>query len=398
MKIGMVLAGRDFPPDIRVEKEIRALQKAGHQCIILCKNQSGKPFRSEWEGSVIYRRSIPSLFLRKINTFFYWWFFLNIHWLRFLRRIAAEENIDVFHVHDLPMTGTALKVGKALNIPVIVDFHENFPAAVQFYNAFMKPFSHRLVDIISGNARWHTYERRVAKDADRVIVVVEEAKIRLTQKGIDPQKITVVENTIDVDFFESLGISDPIIEKYTDLFVISYIGGFGRHRGLDTAIQAMPNVIQEIPDARLLLVGRGRIKSELMALADRLGVSGQVIFEDWKPFEEVPSYIAASQICLVPHQSNPHTEATSPHKLFQYMLLEKPVLVSSCKPLQRVVQETGSGLVFTAGDSDSLAAAILQLKDDSLRDELGRAGKQAVLDHYNWERTSQNLIRIYDNL
>jgi glycosyltransferase involved in cell wall biosynthesis len=123
-----------------------------------------------------------------------------------------------------------------------------------------------------------------------------------------------------------------------------------------------------------------------------------VIFEDWRPFAEVPSYIQASQICLVPHQSNPHTEATSPHKLFQYMLLGKPVVVSNCKPLQRIVNETNSGLVFNAGDSDHLADTILKLKDNNLRKELGQAGKQAVMDKYNWGRTAQDLIRVYGDL
>jgi glycosyltransferase involved in cell wall biosynthesis len=230
-------------------------------------------------------------------------------------------------------------------------------------------------------------------------VVVEEAKERLSKIGINPGKITVIENTIDVDYFQNLKIDQNILNRYLGQFLISYIGGFGGwHRGLDTAVKAMPKVLEVIPRARLLLVGKGSIKPELEKLVKKLKIEKEVIFEDWRPFAEVPSYIKASQICLVPHQSTPHTEATSPHKLFQYMLMEKPVVVSSCKPLQRVVQETKGGLVFTAGDSDHLAKTILQLKDKTIREELGRAGKQAVLERYNWNRTSQDLIRIYDNL
>jgi len=398
MNIGMVLAGRDFPPDIRVEKEIRALQAKGHRCFVICENPDQKPFRGEWEGSVILRISRPALFLRKANSLFFRLFFFNIQWFRSLLRIAKGESIDVFHVHDLPMSGTALWAGKYLKVPVIVDFHENYPAAIQYYSAVKKSFGQRLVDYFVGSSRWQKYEKRVARTADHVIVVVEEAKRRLSQEGIDDLKISIIENTIDVGFFENLGRFDHILEKYRDCFLISYIGGFGRHRGLDTAIKSMPKVIQGIPDAKLLLVGRGRIKPELMELADNIGVKSHVIFEDWKPFEEVPSYIEASRVCLVPHQSNPHTEATSPHKLFQYMLMGKPVVVSSCKPLRRVVLETKGGLVFSAGDSDHLAEIILQLKDENLRKELGQAGKQAVLNRYNWERTSRDLIRLYENI
>jgi glycosyltransferase involved in cell wall biosynthesis len=399
MNIGMVLAGRDFPPDIRVEKEIRALQAKDHHCYVICSNRDKKPFREEWEGTTIFRLTPLVSVLRKINFLFYRLFFVNIHWFRELLRIAREESLDVFHVHDLPMAGTAIKAGKALNIPVIVDFHENYPAALMYYGVVKEANHQKALGVFNRVSRWLRYEKRVARKADQVIVVVEEAKERLSKIGIGQTKITVIENTIDVDFFHNLEIDQNILNEYHGYFLISYIGGYGGwHRGLDTAVKAMPKVLEVIPQARLLLVGRGSIKPELEKLVTELNLESQVIFEDWRPFQEVPSYIQASQICLVPHQSNPHTEATSPHKLFQYMLMEKPVVVSSCKPLQRVVQETKGGLVFTAGDSDHLAKTILQLRDQTLREELGRAGKQAVLDRYNWERTSQDLIGLYEHL
>jgi glycosyltransferase involved in cell wall biosynthesis len=80
------------------------------------------------------------------------------------------------------------------------------------------------------------------------------------------------------------------------------------------------------------------------------------------------------------------------------MLMGKPVVVSSCKPLRRIVEETGSGLVFEAGNSDALARAVIQLKDESLRRRLSEAGRRAVLEKYNWERTSKELVKMYEQL
>jgi glycosyltransferase involved in cell wall biosynthesis len=122
------------------------------------------------------------------------------------------------------------------------------------------------------------------------------------------------------------------------------------------------------------------------------------MFVDWQPFEKIPSFVASSDVCLVPHHSNPNTEASSPHKLFQYMLMGKPVVVSSCKSLQRVVEETGSGLSFKAGDRQALASAVVKLKDEGVRRRLGEAGRRAVLKKYNWGRTSSKLVRIYEHL
>jgi glycosyltransferase involved in cell wall biosynthesis len=80
------------------------------------------------------------------------------------------------------------------------------------------------------------------------------------------------------------------------------------------------------------------------------------------------------------------------------MLLSKPVVVSSCKPLKRVIEETGGGRVFQAGDANSLAQTILQLQDPQLRHRLGEAGRQAVMAKYNWQNTSKKLVGVYHKI
>jgi len=80
------------------------------------------------------------------------------------------------------------------------------------------------------------------------------------------------------------------------------------------------------------------------------------------------------------------------------MLLGKPVVVSSCGPLQRVVEKTGAGLVFHEGDSLALAHAIIRLKDTETRKKLGEAGRVAVNQYYNWKVSSNNLLMAYDEL
>jgi glycosyltransferase involved in cell wall biosynthesis len=75
-----------------------------------------------------------------------------------------------------------------------------------------------------------------------------------------------------------------------------------------------------------------------------------------------------------------------------------PERLRTCKPLRRVVEETGSGLIFHAGNSDSLARAVVQLKDEGLRRQSGEAGRRAVLEKYNWARTSRELLRVYEQL
>lgn len=397
MTILMLLAGRDFPPDIRVEKEVRSLTAAGHDVVLACDRRTARPERDCWNGATVVRVPVPGRAARPwVRTRE-----LMLHdsprWKAAATNLVEEFSAGAIHVHDLPMLGTALAVGRAKGIPVVVDFHENYPAMVRIpgrsdrrgLGGTVLPLLHRLVG-------WERFEKRCAVEADHVIVVVEEAKERLIRLGVPEERISVVGNTVDRARFGEIAPDEDILGSYDGDFVVSYIGGFtGTHRGLETVVDAMVHVVPAIPNVRLLLVGDGANRSELERRAARLGVDHRITFTGWQPFEVVPSYIARSAVCLVPHASFDHTESTIPHKLFQYMWMKRPVVVSSCRPLKRIVEETGAGLVFEAGDADALARCITSLADDDLRERLGRAGRDATESRYNWDVTKETLLGVY---
>lgn len=392
MNICMVLADRDFPPDIRVEKEARSLISAGHRVFLLCPRTGDQPASETWNGIDI-RRIAPLPFLRrKLNSLVFIPFFRDLQWKRTIRNLTRERNIGVVHVHDLPMVGTALGAAKNKGLPVIADLHENYPALVRLSFAYRKQ---RLAERLMWPARWERAEKRWGRRASHLFIVVDEMKGRLLEKGIPSENITVVGNTVAAEEFLSLPIEAKLTREFGGHFVIAYIGGFSSHRGLDTAIKAMPTILREMPNARLLLVGDGEMMPILKALTAEMRLNNAVLFTGWQPFERVPSYIAASTVCIVPHASTEQTEASGPHKLFQYMLMGKPVVVSSCRSLRRIIEETGAGVVFEAGDSDSFAQAVLKLKDTVLRTSLGDAGKNAVLNRYNWEKTAEKMLDVY---
>jgi glycosyltransferase involved in cell wall biosynthesis len=100
-------------------------------------------------------------------------------------------------------------------------------------------------------------------------------------------------------------------------------------------------------------------------------------------------------VFLIPHLSTPLIEVTMPNKLFQPMILAKPVLVSSTGPMMRVVNDAQCGLVFRQGDPASLAEQIIALRDPELRARLGRNGRHAVEERYHWGQTVQPLLQAY---
>ena len=403
MKICMVLDSY-FPPDIRVEKEARALIRAGHEIYLLSLGKEGLPSTEYFNGINIIRIFPSESFLDWLLNFVSFnIFFDSPAWKKALTKIIEQYNIDVIHVHDLPMVKTAITVAKKFNIPVIADLHENYPEALKVWRRGIKTWKRALSNLISPVWRWKRLEKSILHRVDRIITVVDEAKEHYVKDcGISPEKITVIMNVEDLNEFDNLKIDYSLVRKYEDNFVISYIGGFGPHRGIDTAIKAMSKVVEEIPDAKLLLVG-GKASKEyegyLRKLCKDLKIENNVEFTGWVDFNLVPSYISLSDVCLVPHLASGHTNTTIPHKLFQYMAMEKPVIVTDCKPLKRIVEECKCGIVVPSGDYNKMAEAIIMLyQNKEYARKLGKNGRRAVEEKYNWRNEAKKLCELYERL
>ena len=257
MNICMVLEGY-FPPDIRVEKEARALISAGHRIFLLSLGKEGMPSVEDINDINIIRIFPPESFLDRVWNFI-WFnvFFDRPIWRKTLENIIKQYEIEIIHVHDLPMVNTATTVAKRFNIPIIADLHENFPEGMKAWRKVKMSWKSKIFNLlISPVRRWKRLERSVLQRVDRIVTVVDEAKNHyINDCGVSPETITVVMNAEDLEEFGILEIDESLVTKYKNDFVISYIGGFGPHRGIDTAIKAMPEVLKEIPDAKLLLVG-----------------------------------------------------------------------------------------------------------------------------------------------
>lgn len=402
MNICMVLDSY-FPPDIRVEKEARALISAGHRIFLLSLGKEGMPAVENINGINVIRVFPHESFLNRVwISFWFNVFFDDSLWKRSLEDVIKQYGIEIVHVHDLPMVKTAAPVAKKLNIPIIADLHENYPEGIRAWRKVKSSWKRKIFNIVSPVWRWKRLERSMLQRVDRIITVVDEAKEHyINDCGVSPEKITVVMNTEDLEEFSNLEIDESLVTNYKNNFVISYIGGFGQHRGVDTAIKSMSNVLEEMPNAKLLLVGKGSkvYEEELRELCKDLNVENNVECTGWVDFRLVPSYIALSDVCMVPHHASGHTNTTIPHKLFQYMAMRKPVIVTDCKPLKRIVEECDCGIVVPSGDYNEMADAVIRLHEGKeYARKLGEAGRGAVEEKYNWKNEAKTLCELYSRL
>ncbi|MBT7469052.1 MAG: glycosyltransferase family 4 protein, partial [Candidatus Cloacimonetes bacterium] len=342
-----------------------------------------------WNDAIIHQHKM-SKFIYKTSVGALKFSFYFLYWKKLLTKIFQQYKFDAIHLHDLPLSKIADKFADKFQIPFILDLHENWPAALEIAvhtNTF-------LGKMLSSNKQWENYEKKYTKRADAVITVVEEMKNRICKLEIEENKISVLQNTIELENF--------IInanKKDDDKINIFYSGGINYHRGLQIAIDAIKIIKEEYPEIRLQIVGSGSYEKILRQKVMTENLSNNVEFYGWKNYSEMMMMLQKAQIAIITHLRSIQTNNSSPNKLFQYMFSQKPIVVSDCDSVKRIVKKVGCGVVYKDKDSGDLAKKIkLLLKNDKLCQKMGNYGKVAVETKYNWQNSSKKLIEMYQRV
>lgn len=396
MKIGFFL-DQSFPPDSRVENEAYSLIKAGHEVHLYSLDYDNRgPAREEINGIQVHRYRAGKL-IYKLSALAYTngWFKRLIS--KSIKIFIKEVDPDVLHVHDMVIAESVMEVNDAdYNKPLVLDLHENRPEIMQFYPHLKKFPGKQLINI----EKWKKKQSELIERADHVVLVTKEAiNVAASETNLPLEKFTDVANTIEPDIYWDYKLDKKIISKFKKGFDIVYVGDTGLRRGTDTAIDAINLLVNKIPEIQLVLVGKSTEDEILKQKVFELGLTSNVLFEGWKDVSEFPSYIEGAEVCISPLHRNKHHDTTFANKLFQYMAGERAVIVSDCDAQANVVRETNCGLIFKASNANDLADCLLELyKNPHRAKEYGMNGKKAVIEKYNWGKTSKGLISLYKNL
>jgi glycosyltransferase involved in cell wall biosynthesis len=400
MHICMIL-DNFFPPDIRVEKEARSLIAEGHTITLMCRNRGGQP-TSEIIGGirVIRIRYRPLKYMGGYSASYHLRF-VDRMWMKAVETVLDERPAFTLHVHDLPMVKTCIRIGEKRKIRVIFDMHENWPEELVFGrkpredNFFVRTRDRFRNFILYNKKRYIRLEKEVIQKADHIVVVVDEQKDRLTSLGVDPSKISVVMNTSPGETASAVHPEKPDFPEWRNRFVLAYAGGFQYLRGLDTLVRATAIARKQIPNILLLLIGQGDQEPFLIRECKSLDLEGHAVFTGWISLDEMMRRLRRSDVCVIPHLVNRHTNTTIPHKLFQYMALGKPVIATPATPIRRIVEEAACGIIVPDGSAEEMANAVIMLTDRRLAARLGESGRTAVVTRYNWEADSEKLVELY---
>ena len=304
-----------------------------------------------------------------------------------IEALVQQWRPDIIHAHSPVLNAIAAqRVAKRHAIPLVYEIR-----------AFWEDAAVGNGTGTEGSPRyWLTrqLETHAVRNADAVAVICEGLRADLATRGIDPAKIIVSPNGVDMDQFGTPVSRDPALTAQLGLEgadVVGFIGSFYDYEGLDDLIAAMPRLVRARPRAKLLLVGGGPREQALRDQALASPFADHIVFVGRVPHDQVEHYYAQIDILAYPRKAMRLTDLVTPLKPLEAMAQGQLVAASSVGGHRELIEDGVTGTLFPPDDPAGMAAALAGLFADRGIWEDRRAVARAFVERErNW---SSNILR-----
>lgn len=215
--------------------------------------------------------------------------------------------------------------------------------------------------------------------------------------GIDPAKMSLVHNGVDSDLFVPGDRDNEVRREYGwgDRFVSLYLGTHGMAHALETVLGVADKFRDDLTKL-FVLVGEGAEKDRLKALAAERQLSN-VQFIGQQPRAKVTQFYAACDVGIVCLRNSPRFREVLPSKIFEYLGMERPIVLSVAGEASKLLAEAGAGISVEPEDVDAMAAAVAELaQDPARRAAMGRSGRAYVREHFDRRNLAEKYINILE--
>ena len=312
-----------------------------------------------------------------------------------LREVIAIVQPDILHAHSPVLNALpALRVGHALGLPVIYEvraFWED--AAADHGTTTEDSLRYRLT---------RAMETFAFKHVEAVTTICEGLRRDIVARGIPAEKVTVIQNAVDIEKFSVGGLPDEVLKAQLGLSgarVLGFIGSFYAYEGLDLLLDALPRMLLRTPDVRVLLVGGGSQEDALKQQAKQLGISDKIIFAGRVPHEQVSKYYDLVDVLVYPRHSMRLTELVTPLKPLEAMAQGRLFVASDVGGHKELIRDGETGILFKAEDAQSLADKVLDLLQSAAQwPSLKQAGRHYVESERNWQTSVSRYQDVYEKV
>lgn len=377
----------EYPPRIvggiaRVVHDLsKRLIKDGHEVtVVTYRDNADVPEYENDKGVNVYR---VDNYMIHPNNFIDWIMQLNFNMLSKATEIINKEGgFDVIHAHDWLVTYAAKSLKNAYDIPIVATIH----ATEAGRNSGIHDETQRYIN----DTEWLlTYE------ATEVIVNSNYMKNEIQRLfGLPFDKINVIPNGINLSNFTGIERDYDFRRQYAmdNEKIILYVGRLVYEKGVQHLIAAMPKILSNYHDVKLIIAGRGGMMDELRAEASNLGLNDKIYFTGYLNSKQVQKMYKCADVAVFPSTYEPFGIVA-----LEAMLAGVPTVVSDVGGLDEIVTHGVDGMKSYAGNANSIADSVTALLyDHQLATNVSKKAKQKVKDQFNWEKIAQDTHFTYE--
>ena len=370
----------EYPPRIvggiaRVVHDLsKRLIKDGHEVTVITYREGNLQYFEDDKGVKVYR---VDNYMINPNNFIDWIMQMNFNLLAKANEIIDKEGkFDVIHAHDWLVAYAAKSLKNSYDIPIVATIH----ATEAGRNSGIHDETQRYIN----DTEWMlTYE------ANEVIVNSNYMKCELQRNfGLPFEKINVIPNGVNLTMYSGIERDYDFRRNYAsdNEKIILYAGRLVYEKGVQYLIGAMPKILQNYHDAKLVIAGKGGMIDELKAEVDHLSLGNKVYFTGYMDHKSLCKLYKCADIAVFPSTYEPFGIVA-----LEGMLAGNPIVVSDIGGLNEIVEHGVNGMKSYAGNSNSIADSILTLLfDHKLCNEISKNAKAKVKELYNWTKIAQD--------
>lgn len=376
----------EYPPRIvggiaRVVHDLsKRLIKDGHEVTVITYRDGNVPEYENDKGVEVYR---VDNYMIHPNNFIDWIMQLNFNMIAKATEVINKEGgFDVIHAHDWLVTYAAKSLKQSFNLPMVATIH----ATEAGRNSGIHDDTQRYIN----DTEWLlTYE------ATEVIVNSNFMKNDLQRLfGLPYDKINVIPNGINLNNFTGIERDYDFRRQYAmdNEKIILYVGRLVYEKGIQHLIAAMPKILSNYHDAKLVIAGKGGMIDDLKAETSSLGLDNKVYFTGYMDSKKVQKMYKCADVAVFPSTYEPFGIVA-----LEAMLAGVPTVVSDVGGLDEIVTHGVDGMKSYAGNPNSIADSVTALLyDHQLATNISKKARQKVKEQFNWEKIAQDTHFTYE--
>lgn len=297
-----------------------------------------------------------------------------------IQKTIKENNIDVIVLYSVATNGLqTLYLARKFGIPVVFRSID---------------ILHRLVRYPALRLPTRVFEREVYSKVDEILAITPNHARYVISMGAPESRVKLLLLPIDMRLFHQYNEDSELRQRWglsAQDQIMVFIGTLFEFSGLDLFIRQFPQIAQQIPDAKLLIVGDGTQRLKLKQIIAELGLEKQVIMTGLQPYSTMPRYISLASICINPFLNTKATKDIFPGKIIQYLACGKATVATPLLGITALLPRGSNAIVYADNAQEMAKEVINLLKSPEQRTQLEQAGLHYVKQAHDQQHIARQL-------